>query len=82
MKKLNALHRARLKDRLKLCTDPERKVFVQMYGPKECLTDKFMFDANQIAKNNMDHVVDKMRDDQLDWALKQVGKTLAEKNRE
>jgi len=74
--RIEGLRRARLKDRLKLCTVPERTIFVRMYGPQEATNDDFMLNIEQIAKHNMNEVVDKMPLDRLDWALKQVARTL------
>lgn len=71
--------RAELKARLEECTPGQREVFVRMYGPREHLRDKFLYNVAAIAKNNIDMVVDKMPEDKLDWALQQITRTLNKK---
>ena len=71
--------RAHLKHGLAQCTHDERVLFVMMYGPAGCLTDDFLFNVDMIATHHMDNVVDKISHLKLDWAEKQVEKTIQNK---
>jgi hypothetical protein len=77
-----AAQRQRLRSRLAKCTVPERKIFVRMYGPQDASDSNFMLNTEQIAKHNIDVVVDNMDASKLAWALKQVARTLEDHNEE
>ena len=61
------------------CTHAERVLFVKMYGPREQLTDAFLFNVDKMAKHNINEIVDQMSDDQLRWAATQVENTVQKK---
>ena len=61
------------------CTHDERVLFVKMYGPREQLTDTFLFDVDKMAKYNMNEVVDQMDEAYLVLAAKQIERTIQKK---
>lgn len=55
-----------LKDGLSKCTDAQRHLFKLLYGDKD-------------TKIHINEVVDQIPEDRLDWAMRQVQRTLRKK---
>ena len=57
-----------LKEHVALCTAEQQHIFKKMYSPEA-------LDAP--ASDVADDIVDKLRDDQISWAMEQIENTLA-----
>lgn len=78
MSGVNFSKRTILKDLLSLCTEDQRYRFAQMYASEKYRKDPddFMYNLRNLAKNNMDIIIDKIHATRLSWAIAQVKNTL------
>lgn len=70
-------------EKLELCKDSEREMFVRMYGPQEYIQNKdnFLYSIEALAKHNIDTVITALDPRHVRRALQQVERTL-EKHKE